>query len=254
MEDPKATARRAWYGAPQPTDALDRFSFPGPPDIVETESVYAQVGRHPTVIHMDRVFLAFGIIASLLHVAAYSIYVRQAIRGTSKPNAASWAVWAFLATLNALTYREMTGDWIAALQFTVGSGALILAFLAMLFVGRFGRLNRADWFLLGMGVLASAVWWRFQSAASANMILLAAFVISFVPTWKQIYRRPEDERPLTWYMWAAGYGLTVLIALARVNTPLALFMPLFDCLSHGSIGVLSRASRRQRFAKVWAVD
>jgi len=131
---------------------------------------------------LQELTIALGVTAALLHGVAYVLYNVQAKLGHSSPNAASWSVWAFLATLNALSYREMSGDIVVTLQFFTGSVACILTFLYVFTIAKFSRLKPKEWDLFALGLLATLAWWKFRSATGANLIVLAAAFISFIPT------------------------------------------------------------------------
>ena len=51
-----------------------------------------------------------GLIAGSVHLSAYALYLRQVLRGTSRPNTATWTLWTFLAALNAASYLAMCRD------------------------------------------------------------------------------------------------------------------------------------------------
>ena len=122
--------------------------------------------------------LVLGVSAALLHGVAYLLYNIQTKLGQSHPNVVSWSIWAFLATLNAFSYREISGI-VAGLQFFIGSAGCILTFLYALWIGTFERPKPKEWRVFALGCLASLVWWIFRSAASANMIILPPFPLSF---------------------------------------------------------------------------
>ena len=68
-----------------------------------------------------KVFLS--ILAAVFHGMAYAIYLHQVFSGGSIPNPASWTIWAFLSTLNAVTFWKGSRDGLATAQFFTGSVA-----------------------------------------------------------------------------------------------------------------------------------
>lgn len=196
---------------------------------------------------MQELTIALGLTAALLHGVAYVLYNVQAKLGKSSPNAASWSVWAFLATLNALSYREMSGDVVAALQFFTGSVACILTFLYVLTIGKFSRLKPKEWGLFALGLLATVVWWKFRSATGANMIVLVAFLISFIPTFEGVWRDPFKETPRSWTLWTLAFLVTTTNVVLRDGKPIALLTPIVLLIAHGSIALLSTQSRKAKF-------
>jgi hypothetical protein len=189
--------------------------------------------------------VVLGILAAVLHGTAYVLYNMQAKLGKSSPNAASWSIWAFLATLNALSYREMSGDVIATLQFFTGSVACILTFVYVLTIGKFSWPRLKEWGLFGLGLLATLVWWKLRSATGANMIVVIAFLISFVPTFEGVLRDPSKETPRSWVLWTIAFFITITNVLLRGGKPIVLLMPVILLVAHGSIAVLSRQKRKE---------
>lgn len=198
---------------------------------------------------MKEFSLVLGVAAALLHGVAYVLYNVQAKLGKSSPNAASWSVWAFLATLNAFSYREMSGDVVATLQFFIGSVACVLTFFYALTIGNFSWLKPKEWGLFALGLLATIVWWQVRSVAGANMIVLAAFLISFIPTLEGVWRDPSKETSRSWMLWAVAFFMTTTNVVLRGGKPIALITPGVLCIAYGSIALLSTQKRKERFSR-----
>lgn len=199
---------------------------------------------------MQELTIVLGLTAALLHVVAYVLYNMQTKLGKSSPNAASWSVWAFLAIFNALSYREMSGDAVVALQFTIGSVACVFTFFYVLIIGKFSRLKPKEWGLFALGLLATLVWWKFRSATGANIIVLVAFLISFVPTFEGVLRDPFKETPQSWVLWTLAFLITTTNVFLRDGKSIALLTPIVLLIAHGSIAFLSTQSRKAKFRQV----
>jgi hypothetical protein len=155
--------------------------------------------------------------ASVVQLVAYGLYNRQIFRGTSTPNATTWALWAFLSTLAAASYAVMTDDF-AKYILPVASGlANIATFIYALFAGKFRRIGWWDWPVLLLGMLGGFVWWQYQSATYANLIIVAAEAIAFIPTYRHLWKNSALERSLPWFIWTAAYFLNGLVVVLRWN-------------------------------------
>lgn len=196
---------------------------------------------------MEIVSLVLGITAALLHGTAYFLYNVQTKLGQSNPNAASWSIWAFLSTLNALTFGASSGDFVATLQFYTGSVACILTFLYVLGIGKFAWPKRKDWGMFAIGLVATIVWWLSRSASAGNLIVLIAFVISFQPTLEGVWIDPINEKPLAWFLWSLALIATCtnVVILGKFGSLLTPFVLL---LLHAAVAFLSRSRRREQFA------
>lgn len=199
---------------------------------------------------MQDLTLIFGVLAALLHSIAYVLYNIQTKTGQSKPNIATWSIWAFLATLNALSYHKMSGDLVVSLQFFASSVACILTFFLTLVTGRFSRLRPKEWIILALGLFATLIWWLFRSAEGANMIVLVAFVVSFLPTFEGTLRDPSKETSRPWMLWTLAFTVTTINTILRWKGQFVVLLPpIVRLLAHGSIAILSTQKRKDNFAK-----
>lgn len=196
-------------------------------------------------MHEATIFLA--IFAALLHGTAFLLYNIQTKLGESEPNAVSWGIWAFLATLNAFSYRNMSGDMVATLQFFTGSVGCSLTFLYVLAIGKLSWPKPKEWAVFILGLVAAGVWWRFRNATGANMIGIMAVVISFVPTYEGVWKYPFKETPRSWVIWTAAFLITTVNVILRGGQPIALVAPFVLCLAHGGVALLCTSQRKARF-------
>lgn len=183
-------------------------------------------------------------LAFILHLAVFVFYIRQVARGKSRPNAATWAIWAFVASLNCLSFFFMSEDWVKALQPLAGSLACVGTFLFALLKGKLTRLNRLDKAVLGIGLLAALAWWVFRSAGFANSILQIAFTVSFVPTIRDVWQHPDRESPGPWLLWGTVYAILIAVVLMRwTGQPIELLYPLISMVTHSSVGLVAWLKR-----------
>lgn len=194
------------------------------------------------------VSLVLAVVAALLHAGAYLLYSVQTKLGRSKPNPVSWSVWAFLAILNALTFKEMSG-WVPALQFMTGSVACFCTFIYALFVGKLTWPKRGarEWKFFGVGIIAAMVWFIFRSAEGANMLLLLGFVFSFKPTYEGVEADPNKETALPWTIWTVAFGVTIINLIVLHKGWVSFVTPSVMVIAHGAIAVLSREERKADF-------
>ncbi len=164
---------------------------------------------------METLSIGIAVAAATLHGVAFIIYNHGVVKNANKPIAASWFVWRLLSAYGSYTYfRTTNDDWISTLQFFTGTAGCILTFVHVWTIGRFGPLTREDRGYLGIGVLAVLVRWLFVHADIANLIIMTAYAISFVPLYKKLWENPT-EKPLPWMLWALAFSLTTLNAILR---------------------------------------
>ena len=170
------------------------------------------------------------LVASAIHALGFWRYNSQAKAGSSKPNFVSWAIWAFLASLNALSFRAITSSVVAATPF-VGAVGCIGTFIHALVTGKFEWPDWKEWAILAIS-LVTVVVWKFYSPLYANLVLVSAFVFSCWPSWKGVWKNPTKEKALPWLLWGSAYGLTTLAIFLGSGLSLKLTMPIISTLAH----------------------
>ncbi len=155
--------------------------------------------------------------ASVMHLIAFGLYNAQMVRGTSKPNTATWTLWAVLTATNASAYFNATGDWIKSALPAASSVACILTFAYAIMRGKFERLSSWDSVALVIGLLAGFAWWHYQSAVYANLILQCAIAVSFTPTYRSVWADPNAEKGPPWALWGVAYVLLTYVVFLRSN-------------------------------------
>lgn len=185
--------------------------------------------------------IVLAIFTSFLHIIGYIVYNYQVMRGSSKPNTATWFLWSLITILNFTSYNIASGDWVKSLLPTIGALMVITTFLLILFRGKFSKLNKFDNLALVAGLISVLVWWQFNSAVYANLILQIAILIGFVPTYLGVLRNPKNEKPLPWLIWSAVYVLGTIIVLLRWNGQyIDIIYPLVTGLmAHSGVALLS---------------
>ncbi len=184
--------------------------------------------------------LWFGVIAGLMHVTAFVLYNKQMLRGTSVPNAATWTLWAFLTVLNVSSYAAMSGDLVKSILPAASSLACIATFFFSLYKGKLSRIDTWDGIALAIGAVSGIVWWWYKSATYANLILQLSVAISFVPTYRGVWRNPSVEKAFPWYLWSSAYILSIVVIILRWNGQYVDLVYPINCLFlHLAVGLLT---------------
>jgi len=192
---------------------------------------------------MDNIAVFLSSLAALLHVIAFAIYNKKMLEEKSCPNTATWTLWSFLTILNVSSYWKMSGDLIKSLLPFASSAACILTYLFCLYKGKMNlkETDIYDKLSLVAGIVAGIVWWYYKSATCGNLILQAAIIISFVPMWKMVWRKPSKESALPWYIWSLAYVLSIVVVILRWNGQYRdLVYPVICFLLHLSVGLLTK--------------
>jgi len=175
-----------------------------------------------------------------MHIVAFIIYHKQMLRGTSRPNRATWTLWVFISTLNCISYIVMSKDIVKGFLPIASTIGCIVVFVVSLFKGKLSKLNIRDEIVLVLGFVSLFVWWGYRSATYANLLLQVCIVISFIPTFWGVWVNATNEKTLPWFIWASAYILTITVVFLRWQGQYQdLAYPINCLVLHTGVGILA---------------
>lgn len=186
-----------------------------------------------------KIEMILGSVAGLIHVAAFIVYYKQMIRGASHPNIATWTLWVFISTMNCLSYIMMSGSIFKGLLPIASTTTCIFVFFVSLFKGKLSKIKIGDEIVLIIGVFSLFIWWAYRSATYANLLLQICIIISFVPTYRGVWKIPTIEGAWPWFFWASAYILQITIVLLKWEIWYQLIYPVNCFILHAGVGMLS---------------
>jgi hypothetical protein len=141
-----------------------------------------------TVISVDWIFL--GVAVGALGTA---FYLRDTLRGTTKPNRVTWLLWA-VAPLLAAAVELSDGVGLRVLPtFMVGFMPLLVFAASFRSQGAVWRVRRLDYACGLMSVVGTAVWLATRNGVLAICAAIAADFLAGVPTLMKSWTHPETE-------------------------------------------------------------
>jgi hypothetical protein len=175
---------------------------------------------------MSNLQIIFGILAGFFSLMCFAPYIFTILQGKTKPNRASWWIWATNGWVLCLgNYAAGASNTIWALMCAVVAQLLIAILSIKYGQGGWNRFDRRC--LFGSGI--SFVLWRvFHSPLIAIVLPLLIDILGVLPTLKKSYYEPESEDLLTWMLYAIGSLFNMLAittwSFAIVITPLYVFL------------------------------
>ena len=117
---------------------------------------------------------------------------------------------------------------------------LVVTVLSIMKRGTLGRLTRVEWGCVMVCTVALALYFyasgEKQLVTYALYISLVADSVAAIPTLIQNTKRPEDDRPFAWGMFAVAYGLG---AFASPDFSVAnMILPVYMFLTGGYIAIV----------------
>jgi hypothetical protein len=132
-------------------------------------------------------------LGTAIGAAGAAVYLRDTLRGTTKPNRVTWLLWA-VAPLLAATVELREGVGLRALPtFMVGFMPLLI------FVGSFHnpaavwRIRRIDYACGAVSVVGTVVWLATRNGVLAIAAAIAADFLAGMPTLMKSWTHPETE-------------------------------------------------------------
>jgi hypothetical protein len=190
---------------------------------------------------MQNYKIILGFITIAIAVVSYGFYFKDIFFGNTKPQPFSWFIWAILSAIAfaaQLTENAGPGAWITGFTAVICIAISIVASFKMDW-----SFKLLDWLSLFLA-LAALVLWRYTSNPSLAAILVgAAFILGFAPTFFKGYDKPGEETSVTFMLNAIKFGIAIIalnsFSLATWLYPATLF------LSNGLFVVFLLARRRQ---------
>lgn len=167
---------------------------------------------------MDQATL--GLIAGIIGFLAFVPYILDTLNHRTKPNKATWIIWAVLGIIIAASY------WSAGARDTawvpIGYAIGILAVTALSFkYGEDGWTALDKACLLGAGA-GIAAWAITSEPVFALYLTTGVDAIGAVPTIMKAYWRPETESRAAWGMFLVANSLN-LLAIGEWTLTMALY-------------------------------
>lgn len=153
------------------------------------------------------------IVSGLITISGASLYIRDTLRGKTKPNRVSWLMWSLAPITSTVVALSAGADWWATSRVFI-SGFLPLIILTVSFFNPQGywKLSFFDVACGFLSAVAIVVWLMMDSSGTAIILLLIGDAFACLPTIRKAWSYPETETGLTY---VAGF-IAVLIVFPAI--------------------------------------
>ena len=183
----------------------------------------------------------FGILSGIVSVLDPLPYIRDVLRGTTRPHRAAWFIWSALATVALVSQLADGAEWsvvmVAVQAFSTG---LVFAFSIRRGVG---GLSPWDITLLTIAMLGVVGWLVSTEPVVATACVVFADTIGVCLMLPKTWRDPSSETTSTFAL-ASTAGLLSTLAVAELDLSLLLY-PVYFFLANGLIAVVIVTRRRR---------
>jgi hypothetical protein len=137
--------------------------------------------------------------SALLTIVAASAYLRDTLKGETKPNRVSWFLWALLPLIGTAAAFQAGADiWATLRVFLAGFLPLIIFLASFLNKKSYWHLTVFDWVCGACALLAIAVWLVLKSPIMAILFAVIGDGFAALPTFVKAWKYPETETGLTY--------------------------------------------------------
>jgi hypothetical protein len=128
-------------------------------------------------------------------------YIRDTLRGTTKPNRMSWALWAFAPLAGAFIAALNGADlWAVLRAFLAGFFPLIIFLCSFLNPLSYWRLGWFDYACAITSLFSFYIWLGMDSPTGAILFLVLADLLASIPIIVKAWTHPETETRITYLM------------------------------------------------------
>ena len=182
---------------------------------------------------------AFGVLAGVVSIADTVPYIRDIVRGTTRPHRGTWLIWAALAVVACASQHADGASWSLVMAATQ---ALLTAAVFVLAVRRGeGGLGRTDLVMLALAAAGVTGWLATDHPLVATSCVIWADLVAAAMMVPKTYRDPDSET-LSSFALASTAGALAALSVGAPDAALLLY-PVYFCVVNGAIALLIRWRR-----------
>ncbi len=183
---------------------------------------------------MIELVVVFGLAAGLIGVFDTIPYVRDTLRGATRPHRGTWLIWGVLAVVVCLSQYADGASWSLVMA---GVQAVLTSLIFALSI-RWGEggLSRAEIVMIAIAFGGVIGWIAVDEPLVATICVVAADLVGAAMMVPKTYRDPESETLVTFAFASLG-GALAAGAVGAVDVSLLLY-PVYYCVINGAIALL----------------
>ena len=192
---------------------------------------------------MSGVAPVLGVLAVLVGIADTIPYVRDTVRGATRPHRGTWLIWSTLAILVCFSQRADGASWSLLMA---GAQAILTSLIFVLAIRRGeGGVSTGERVMLAIACGGVIGWITADEPIVATACVVAADLIGATLMIPKTYRDPDSETLATFAL-ASLSGLLAAGAVGTLDLSLLLY-PMYFGLVNGVIAVFIYHRRRVLF-------
>jgi len=183
-----------------------------------------------------------GVLAGLVGVFDTIPYLRDVLKGSTRPHRGTWLIWSALAVVVCLSQWADGASWSLIMLMT--QAVLTTTVFAVAIVHGQGGTTIAELVLMTVAAVGVTGWLLSGEPLVATVCVVAADLIAAAMMVPKTYRDPESETLATFVYASIGGALAAAaVGVADDAAVTLLLYPIYYCLANGAIAVLIHRRR-----------
>lgn len=184
----------------------------------------------------------FGFISGFFATIEFIPYIRDILRGKTKPQRTTFFIYAILNTISFSSQLAKGATNSLWLPFVFFIGTLTVFILSIKNgVGGFQKKDFVALFIAAVGLIA---WYFTKEAAIALYLVILVDAAGTSLTIEKAYKNPESETIITWVLSSLA-GLLALLSVGSLN-PVLISFPLFIFFIDGAVVMAVLLGKRRK--------
>jgi hypothetical protein len=187
-----------------------------------------------------------GVLAVLVGIADTVPYVRDTVRGATRPHRGTWLIWSVLAVIAFFSQRADGASWSLLL---VAGQAVLTGVIFLLAIRRGeGGVSRGDLAMIALAGAGVVGWLVADEPIVATACVVAADLVAVALMVPKTWRDPSSETLITFVLGSLA-GALAAGAVGALDASLLLY-PVYYCLGNAAIALLivSRAGSARPYS------
>ncbi|MBX4199253.1 hypothetical protein KW800_03235 [Candidatus Parcubacteria bacterium] len=165
-------------------------------------------------------------------VVAYSFYFNDTRGSEISPNRWSWLIWSITTLVEALTYREISGDPMEYAVFLVSAACCSVVTTLIWTKSKWQIPDWTEVVSLVVSIAAVVVWIGFCETVWAHYLTVGALPVAFWPTWRDSWKNYDLENSRAWGLWSIGDFVVIILVLTRIKDTAELPLAITEFACH----------------------
>ena len=182
-----------------------------------------------------------GIIAIIMTVTGYIPYIKDTIKGKTKPHVYTWFLW---ATVSAIAFALQMSDH-AGVGGYVTLAAVIVCYVIFFLGLHIGKkdITKSDTIFLLLALIALIIWLFAKQPIVSVILLSVTEMLAFIPTVRKTWHNPHYETLSSYIMNTIRFALGIF-ALQNYSIITSLY-PITWLIANGTFSILLMTRRNK---------